>query len=117
MNDPANDTNRNTACNTDVRNLRYFDTDDKFRRFIIGNLFNDGIHGWWLLGTFGTLSIISIVFVFFAAFVDTDLLFDSTEYVTRVQECARLQSDTGLDCATLEQIAMLTKSEREIKKL
>lgn len=57
----------------DKSNDRYVDSDEKFRRFLISNLFNNGVHSWWILCLFAIITIVAIVFSFIAAYIDLNL--------------------------------------------
>lgn len=57
----------------DKSNDRYVDSDEKFRRFLISNLFNNGVHSWWILCLFAVITVVAVVFSFIAAYVDLNL--------------------------------------------
>lgn len=54
-------------------NDRFVDSDEKFRRFLISNLFNNGVHAWWIICLFAVIAMVGIVFSFIAAYVDMNL--------------------------------------------
>lgn len=97
------------------------DSDEKFRRFIYGNLFATGLHVWWLIGLFGLMTIASVAFAFFAATVDADLLRDRTaacaisdqsnNFIDRHNAYDRLLSETNL-----QKLSLLELSRRELSR-
>lgn len=98
----------------------YVDTDQKFRRFIYGNIFANGLHAWWLIGVCGLLTVIAIAFAFLAAIVDSDLLRNPHVYVDRsdVTSNAQLKQydafDELLSVENLKKVALLELSRREL---
>lgn len=86
--------------------------DDQFCQYIINNLFNDGIHTWWIIGAFGSLTIVTIIFSFIAAFVDADLLFKRPTVITiSARRDANAMTSYQRDCTRLRKGMNLSRDE------
>lgn len=101
------------------------DTDNEFQHYVINNLFNNGVHAWWLIGTLGCLTVLSIVFTFFSLFIDTrnlfpvppaDLLGITPGIVHDAEACKRLRTELEVNDETLERVATMAQSERDLDK-
>lgn len=81
--------------------------DSKFLRFLLGDLFNDGTHVWWLIGLCCIITLIAVVFSFFGAIVDSDFLFD-THAERKHQYLTKLENEENRKMITL------TRSRKEL---
>lgn len=81
--------------------------DSKFLRFLLGDLFNDGTHVWWLIGLCCVITLTAVVFSFFGAIVDSDFLFD-THAAKKNQYLAKHENDES------RKMLMLTRSRKEL---
>lgn len=112
--------------NTDETNTSCtIDSDKEFQTYVLNGLFNNGVHAWWLIGTMGTLTILSIVFTFFSLFVDSRNLFPTspsipielTERVVRDSTaCKHLRNQLGVTDRAIERVATLAKSENALEQ-
>lgn len=81
--------------------------DSKFLRFLLGDLFNDGTHVWWLIGLCCVITLTAVVFSFFGAIVDSDFLFD-----THAEK--KHQYLTKLENMEDRKMILLTRSRKEL---
>lgn len=101
------------------------DSDREFQTYLLNGLFNNGVHAWWLIGTMGTLTVLSIVFTFFSLFVDSRNLFPTlpriplelTESVVRDSTaCRHLRAQLGVNDRAIENVATLAQSENALEQ-
>lgn len=83
------------------------DTDSKFLRFLLSDLFRDGTHVWWLIGLCSVLTLTAIVFSFFGAIIDSDILFDA-------HTAKQIKHITIQDNEETRKVENLTRSRREL---